>query len=278
MSLMDLSKEQKQYLVLGVIAAIALGVLIVFGIKVSLSSISEARLELQGFTEKVASAEKSVSQNQRNEKEFRSTISELKVHLANMPPDRNYYSWATEIIYDEARMVHFEIDAIDEMGVAAAANNSDATRAVELESYSLRITAHGGYESIKQFFKRIAINHPLVRITGLDISTGSTPDIHDVQLFIEWPFNLGYITEAWKDAPVQPSLTDPPSTSPVEPAATSDSVESGPKKEPLPPPARSVQAAPTFPEGSMESDIPVTGVTTGTAGTSDNQPEMLLEQ
>ncbi len=157
MSLLDLRKEQKQYLILGVVAAVILAVLIVFGIKVSLSSISEARLELHGLTEKIESADKSVSANHRNDAEFRSTITELKAHLAKIPPDRNYYSWATEIIYNEARMVHFEIDTIDENTIAAPADDPKEQDVVVLESYSLRINAHGGYENVKGFLQRIDV-------------------------------------------------------------------------------------------------------------------------
>ena len=274
MSRLDLSKEKKQYLVLGAIAAIALAVLIVFGIKVSLSSISEARLELQGLTEKIESAEKSVLQSARDEAEFRSTIAELKAHLAKIPPDRNYYSWATEIIYNEARMVRFEIDAIDETGLAASSDDSDEQRGVELESYSLRITAHGGYESVKQFLKQLAIHHPLVRVTGLEISTGTKPDVHDVQLFIEWPFNLGYIAEAWKSIREQPALNDQQPEPAVESAIASETGESGSKKEPLPPPPRSgPTTAPPGLDKSMESDIPVAGKTTVPSGSVENQPE-----
>jgi hypothetical protein len=263
MSLLDLSKEQKQYLILGVLAAVILAILIVFGIKVSLSSMSETRLVLQGLSEKIEAAEKSVSKNYRDDAEFRSTIAELKVHLANIPPDRNYYSWATEVIYNEARMVNLEIDAVDEISIAAPADNPKQQDAMELESYSLRITAHGRYENVRLFLNRIASNQPLVRVTGIEISTGSQPDVHDVQLFIEWPFNLGYITEAWKSLTAQSMKTDNPTaeqpTLPAEPADASETGRPDQKNKPVPPPPRSVNAAPGASEQSMEFDTPVAG-------------------
>lgn len=272
MSLLDLRKEQKQYLIMGVIAAVVLAILIVFGVKVSLSSISEARLELHGLTEKIESAEKSVSANHRNDAEFRLTIAELKTHLANIPPDRNYYSWATEIIYNEARMVHFEIDAIDENTITAPADDSKEQDVVELESYSLRINAHGGYENVKGFLERIAIDHPLVRVTGIEISTGSEPDVHDVQLFIEWPFNLGYITETWGSFTEDPSLkdsqTDRQSTRPAEPAAVPEPGQSDQMKKPVPPPPRSVHTEPDALDGSIKSGTPVEGENPSIVGES----------
>ena len=284
MSLLDLSKEQKQRLILGVIVAIVLVVLVAFGIKVSLSSISEAKAELQDLTGKVKAAEKSLSKTQRDDAVFRETITELTGHLANIPPDRNYYSWATEIIYSKARGVRFEIDAIDEIGTTTAGYTSKKKGTVELESYSLRITAHGGYDNVKRFLQQIALDHPLVRVTGIEISTGSKPDVHDVQLFIEWPFNLGYITEAWKNIDVQPPRADNlavQSMPPSEPTKLPGTEPTDPKKKPVPPPPRTesapkpVQTEPIASGESIESDGPVAG---DESGKSDNQLEALLTQ
>lgn len=289
MSLSDLKKEQKQYLILGVMVAVVVAVLIVFGIKVSLSSISEARSELDDLVGKIKAADKALSETHREEAEFRSTIAELTAHLANIPPNRNYYSWATETIYAEARKAGFEIDAIDEIVIAAPGDDSREQDKVELESYSLRITAHGGYENVKRFLKRIASNHPLVRVTGIEISTSSDPDVHNVQLFIEWPFNLGHIAEAWKS--ITPERPKPDDRTPLaqvssEPTKAPGVEQPGLKKEPVPPLSRlpsapkPVQMAPTS-SGPVESDIPVAGERpdeTENNGKSENQLELLLKQ
>jgi len=284
MSLLDLKKEQKQYLILGVIVAVALAILIVFGVKISLSSISEAKLELSDLSGKIETAEKSLSKTHRDEAEFRSTIAELTVHLANIPPDRNYYSWATETIYAEARKADFDIDAIDEIiGIVALADDSMEQDKVRLESYSLRITAHGGYENVKRFLKRIADNHPLVRVTGIEISKGYSPDIHDVQLFIEWPFNLGHITEVWKSIAAEQAESDDQialTQASSEPAKVSETEQPDLKRKPVPPPPRpqsaskSVQAEPTA-LGPIESGVPVAGES---LGETENQLEAFLKQ
>lgn len=270
MNPMDLSKKQKQYLVLGIIAFIAISVLIVFGIKVSLTSISEAKLELHGLTEKITAAEKSISKSQQSEAEFDTTIANLKAHLANIPPDRNYYSWATEIIYREARSVQFEIDAIDEMLATSPVKNPSAQKSVILESYALRITAHGRYENVKGFLELIADNHPLVRVTGIEISTGAQPDIHDVQLFIEWPFNMGYITETWKNTPARPASTDLQSIQVGNSGATAATGESSSTQQPASPPSVS--------NGAMESGMPAAEEMSGADVDNEGQQEEPLKQ
>lgn len=208
MNLSDLTKEQKKYLALGVIAAAALVILIAFGIKVSLSSIRSARSELSALNAKIGSAEKAVVKSRNQHEELNTSIETLKGYLANIPPDRNYYSWATEVIYNEARTVQCEIDVIDEMTVAAMEAESAVKDKVEMESYALRITARGSYESVKQLLRHLTENHPLLRVTGIEISTGISPEIHDVQLLIEWPFNMGYLAEPWSSTESEEALND----------------------------------------------------------------------
>lgn len=124
MNFKNLSKEQKQYIALGGIVTVALVGIIIFGIKVSLSSISVARLELSDLTSKIESSDRALSKKGKTREEFVRTMHELKEHLQSIPPDRNYYSWATEIIYAKARVVKLEIDAIDEQTRTGAAAKS----------------------------------------------------------------------------------------------------------------------------------------------------------
>ena len=231
MNLKDLSKEQKQYLILGAVVTIAVLGAIGVGVKFSLSSIGEARVELQELTGKIERADRSLKNNQRDESALFETISELKVYLEKIPPDQNYYSWATEVIYGNAREARLEIDAINESGITPKDQSKKAKNEVSVESYSLRIIAHGGYESIKQFLFEIRRKHPLVRITGLEISTGSSPEIHDVQLFVQWPFKLDHIVAAWKDIPAKHPVVETVAATP-EPSVPE------PRKAPTPPAPR----------------------------------------
>ena len=236
MNLKDLSKEQKQYLILGAVVSVAVLGAIGVGVKFSLSSIGKARVELQDLTDKVERADRSLKNNKRDEAALYNTISELKVYLERLPPDQNYYSWATEVIYGNARDTRLEIDAINESGTSPQGRNKKAKNEVSVESYSLRIIAHGRYESIKQFLFEIRRKHPLVRITGLEISTGSSPEIHDVQLFVQWPFKLDHIVAAWKDIPAKHPVVETVAVAP-EPSMSEPSVPE-PGKTPTPPAPR----------------------------------------
>lgn len=255
MSLKDLSKEKQQYAVLGAIVLAGVLVLIGFGIKVSLSSISNAKQDLFELSSKIESAGRTVEQSRRQHVEFLSSIRQLKKNLDTIPPERNYYSWATEVIYKEARLVNIEIDAIDEVIIAATEDETGDRTAVEMETYSLRITAHGDYESVKRLLRQLSDNHSLVRVTGIELSAGTVPDIHDVQLFIEWPFNMAYIADAWKGAGSE--ALDPG----VDNEAIVESEDPGSTNTPHPPPPRSGEEDPAASVGADEAraSVPANG-------------------
>ncbi|MEN7972989.1 MAG: hypothetical protein ABFR47_04050, partial [Verrucomicrobiota bacterium] len=201
MNLSDLSKEKKQRLALVGIGFAVFASLLVFGFKVGSAAFSSVKSELQELTGKIESAGNFVTKSRRDNAEFSLSIAKLKSYLAQIPPDQNHYSWATETIYAEARSIGFEIDVVDEVNRSVSAVSSKGQKGVA--SYALRITAHGGYEDVKRFLHRISSNHPLVRVTGIEISSGTSPEVHDVQLFIQWPHDLGYIAKQWENVPVQ---------------------------------------------------------------------------
>jgi len=198
MNFSGLAKQQKQYIVLAGIIVVVFVAILVFGIKVSLSSVTESKLDLDDLSLKIESAEEALSSQGRVKADFAETTHELKMILKNIPPNRNYYSWATEIIYAKARLAGLEIDAVDEQTSARGSFNEEEEDSIKLESYSLRITARSGFNNLKSFLELIEKNHPLTRVTGIDISTGMTPEVHDIQLFIQWPANLRSITDAWE--------------------------------------------------------------------------------
>ena len=196
MNFSDLTKGQKQYLALGGVAIVSL-VLVVFGIQMSLTSIRMVKGELEEVSGKIEKAERSLARSARTEKDLVETAVKLGELLENLPPERNYFSWATEVIYTTARSSKLEIDAIDEQTVSTKAKpKGKAASTIKLESYSLRITARGGYQTVKSFLALLEQEQPLARITGVEIGSGSSPEIHDIQIFVQWPFNLGTITDA----------------------------------------------------------------------------------
>jgi hypothetical protein len=203
MSINRLTKEQKQYLGLGILITITLVLLVVFGTRFSLTSISEAKAELADLEQKIEDAQRALGTRTRTSEDFGRTMAALRDHLSNLPPDRNYYSWAMEIIYAKASQANLEINLIDEMSMVQSVGATEDAAGAKLEAYSLRIAAQGGYESIKRFLEYMYQDQPSVRVTGIEVSSGHRPDVHDVQIFIQWPFNQEEIRKTWESVEKQ---------------------------------------------------------------------------
>jgi len=198
MSLSNLTKQQKQYLSAGVVVVLIVAILAALGIKVSLSSIGKAKAELATLSQQIDQADGALSRRNQISEDYERTVSILKSHLKNVPPDVNYYSWATETIYSAGRNSNLEIDSVDEVSSIGKAGG-DENAAIKFELYSLRIVARGTYKQIKTFIQNVEQKHPLLRFTGLDITAGTNPDSHNVQLYVQWPFKLGAIAKNWAD-------------------------------------------------------------------------------
>ncbi len=197
MSLKELTKEQKQRIVLGGIGAVVMVAIIFFGIKVSLSSLAKAKLELDDLAGKVESADRALAKQAQVRKDFAESLVVLKKYLRDAPPKQNYYSWATEAIHTKAWQSNLEIAAIEQQSLPGSSLSGGKGKALNLEPYSVRVTAHGGYEALKQFLALVEKDHPLARVVVVDVSTGSDPEIHNVQLVVEWPFNLSAVAGTW---------------------------------------------------------------------------------
>jgi len=198
MNLKEFSKEQKQYIIFGVLGLILVVSLAAFAVHINLSSVSQAKAELLDLKGKIERADSALSKDREISEEYARTAILLKEYLKNLPPERNYYAWATEFLYRMGRMTGMDIDSVDEMAELQARGAAD-NKEVGFQAYSLRIRGRGGYANIKAFVRKISEEHPLIRLTGVEISTGREPDVHEVQLYVQWPFSLGEIEKLWDD-------------------------------------------------------------------------------
>jgi len=261
MTLKNFSKEQKQYAVLGLLAVAILVILVALGVRFSMGTISVAKDELYELTTKIDSAEQALSKSQKTSEEYAETIDKLRKYLRNAPPERNCYSWATEVIYSKSRLANLEIDSIEELSYTQLRQSSPKGRdsKVSFESYSVRISAHGGYENTKYFLHLFEQDYPLVRFSGLEISSGNKPDVHDIQLYMQWPYNFGEVTNNWdvvtgktvKTATVndgeEPGVVEEPAVEPANESTISVQpvTKPDPVREPYPPTSRpQVEEAP----------------------------------
>ena len=222
MDLNELTKEQKQLFILGGASLLLSALLIFAGIHSGFIPAQAAKTELEGLVGQIDLAERSLGEREKTKKEGLKMAAILEGLLQNLPPEKNYYSWATEIIYSTARKVGLDVDAIDEekqaperakkperskrdkrdkrgkRGKQSKQVESDKEK-IFLSSYTLKITAHGSYEEVKQFLVEVERHHPMVRVVRVDIQASEDPEVHDVQISMQWPFGYASVTKAWEN-------------------------------------------------------------------------------
>ena len=210
---MNLTKEQKQYLAVGGGVSVVFVLLVFFGIKAGFASARGAEQELEDLTGRIELAKHSLQERAKMAEERGKMAVELEGLLQNLPPRRNYYSWASEIIYQVARYAKLDVDAIDELERAHVPSSKKGRSkkkkpsGIQMEYYSLKITAHGTYEDLKKFMLRMEEKHPMVHVTGLNIQPGADPEVHDVQIVLQWPFNFESVKRACES--LSPEQDDP---------------------------------------------------------------------
>ena len=198
MNLKEFTKKQRQYVIFSLLGLIIVLGLAAFAVHINLSSVSQAKAELLDLKGKIERADSALSKGNEISHEYARTVILLKDYLKSLPPERNYYAWATEFLYRMGRSTGMDIDSVDEMAELHAKGAAD-NKETGFEAYSLRIRGRGGYANIKAFIREISEEHPLIRVTGVEVSTGNNSDTHEVQLFVQWPFNLGAIERLWDE-------------------------------------------------------------------------------
>ena len=203
MDLNELTKEQKQLFALGGGALLVSALLIFAGIRTGFAPARAAQRDLEGLTGQMDLAKRSLLERKKTREEGEEIAATLEGLLQNLPPEKNYYSWATEIIYSIARKVGLDVDAIDEekrpsKKTKKSRKGHSKKAKIYLNSYTLKIAAHGNYEEVKQFLAEVERNHPMVRVIRVDIQAGDAPEVHDVKISMQWPFHLASVRKAWE--------------------------------------------------------------------------------
>ena len=189
--LKNLTKEQKQYIGLGLIAvaAILYGVSLVVGKVVGADKTSKS--ELDELTQKIEQAESALNNEAKLYQDLEQAEKELDEFLRLMPEYGNEYIWATEQVYALINGSGINLKSVDKLAVAAPKkkagqkkNGSDPS----IGSYAVRLVATGGYTQLCQLLEKISQENPLMSVQQIDLSgNASSPERHNLKIDLSWP-------------------------------------------------------------------------------------------
>lgn len=190
MKFSEMTKEQKQYAVLGVLVGVALMVgLSQFVLAPLQTKLAGARRELDDLTDKIHRAERLIKSEETLRVNVRESTEQLNLATRKYIPDAdNPLSWATQVLYEQARAVGIDIQSVSEAGSSSVLSRLVEAGDVNFGSYSVRINTRCSYDQLKVLLREMHASNPYLSVAGLNIiGKPASPPEHDVTIRVEWP-------------------------------------------------------------------------------------------
>lgn len=191
MKIGEISKEQRQYAVLGLlVVGIVIYALYAFVLSPFVEGWKETKAEYDELDEKLSDAHQKVNRMSQLMMEldgsFTNLMSQADLHI---PPPDTALSWVTSRIYAHARTLGIDIESISENSSNPPWLNVPGSER-EFQIYSVRVTTQCGFNDLRAFVERFVEKNPLVAVSGVKIESNDfqNPEQHRVQLFLEWPW------------------------------------------------------------------------------------------
>jgi hypothetical protein len=181
-------KERKQIIVLGVLlAAIVLagGFYLFSGSADGEEADGERPLKpkekLELLETRIEQAERLIKRGAEIQANLDEALARQKAYVRNIPPVDNRFTWVTERVYACARQAGIEIELVDQLAEATGAEGG------RIKPYAVRIQAHGGFDALRGFLRRMETENPLLRLVQLQVTGGTEPERHRLILDVDWP-------------------------------------------------------------------------------------------
>ncbi|NCC52118.1 MAG: hypothetical protein EOM20_12995 [Spartobacteria bacterium] len=194
MNFAALSKEQKQKLILGVIAGVAaIYGIYTFALVPVFSTMRESRdklVELKDNLEKADAAQRNHMKVQQELQDSADDLYALKDRY--LPSIGNELTWATEVIYDQGRKLGIEVESVTPVSSSGIPWAKDATMDRVFEPYIVRIATICTYFELVDMINSITHDNPYacvksVIINKLDNEKTGSLGLQNVTFQVEWP-------------------------------------------------------------------------------------------
>lgn len=190
MTLTAMTKEQKQYLVLGtLVGGILLYSLVTFGLAPMKQNWSEARGEVDELRVKVDDGERLIRGKSKLTENFEaSKATMLAAAASHMPDTANPLAWATRTLYAAARDVGLDIQSVSEVAAPQVLVKQGTAGDRFFGAYAVKVETSCGFEMLKQFLHALEGANPYVCVSAIRVESKSQqPEQHRTNLTIEWP-------------------------------------------------------------------------------------------
>lgn len=181
-----LSKEQKNYVILGVVVGLA----VIYVLYTVLSSVLAApteknagKIDLDKLEKEVETAEHMLKKERPIMKDYEEGLAYLEEVRPYFPNEDNRYSWVTELIYTQGRNIGIDVESISELGRQEKPGSEPP-----FSRYAVQVNLRCRYDRLIEFVKHFETDNPMLRVTQLTIANDEKDPVnHSVKIVMEWP-------------------------------------------------------------------------------------------
>jgi len=185
-----MKKEQRQALVLVVMWVIG-GVfaLYQFVLVPYFRTRGESSGEIEELQSQIIKAQVAMDDEAKVHAEFDEITGKLKASVGQyIVPVENPLSWATEKIYESARIVGVDVQSVSDVSQISMGWKKLVEGGRAFRPYIVRIEAESTYAELLSLIGALEMKNPFVVITGLTMTAqDQDPVRHKVSLVVEWP-------------------------------------------------------------------------------------------
>ena len=193
MNFAELTKEQKQYVLLALIAGVT-GIFALFNFLLSpmKAKWAAAKVEFAEVSKELDAARRMV----RREDSIRESLAESDKVLAAaaaefLPDSANPLSWATQKIYFKAREVGVEVASVSELGGAGVLQSQIQNGHKAFGSYAVRIISDCNYLQLRNLIDVLEGSNPYLTVSSVSLDAKPRyPEYHGMNITVEWPICL----------------------------------------------------------------------------------------
>jgi len=185
-----MKKEQKQVLLLAVMWIFGgLFALYQFVLVPFLRSHGDSSGELEELQSQIVKAQVAMDSEAKVHKEFDEITKALRASVNQyVVPKENSLSWATEKIYESARIAGVDVRSVSDVSQVSAEWKKALEAGRVFKPYGVRIEAESTYAELLSLIGALEMKNPFVVITGITVmAQDQNPLRPKVSLLVEWP-------------------------------------------------------------------------------------------
>lgn len=184
-----MSKDQKQKLVLALLAVLVGGAILRSAVLQPMQKkkddaakiIQELRTKVMAAENLLPTAATTLNTIQRRGQDLN------EVTEQHLPIPGNEFAWAAGIVYNIGRQQGHEVNIEDIGRTIRDARAAPLAHPSNLQAYSVKVDTQCGYNDLVGLIEALVQTGPFLTVSRVSIIPTDQPAVHEVTLFLQWP-------------------------------------------------------------------------------------------